>query len=282
MTDRQPSGPLGDTPERSYGDKLTRFNRFAEPEIREVIAGLDLAEGARVLDAGCGVGLIARWFAEQIGPGGSVVGIDLSHEHIAEAERLNAAHDLPLRFMQADLNEQIFGSGTFDLVWVSNTINHIADPVAALRRLAETLVEGGSIVLAQSAFLPEMFFAWDERLEREVALACRRYYREKYDLDERETAGMRRLYGWMLEAELTDVTARTIVIERTPPLRETDREYFQHGVFEGYWAHRVEPYLSPEDWAELQRLTTPGSSGHALDRPDFHHIQTFTVVSGRV
>ncbi|CAN5673613.1 hypothetical protein BH23CHL2_BH23CHL2_35230 [soil metagenome] len=281
MAGRQ-HGLLGDSPERSYGDKLERYERFLEPELRAIIAEFDIESGFRILDAGCGVGLVTRWLAETTGRTGSVVGVDLSHRHIEIAEELNTARDLSIRFMQGDITGQIFGSGTFDLVWTYNTINHLTDPVAALRTLARTLVSGGRVVLVQDLLLPEMIFAWDERLEQAVVQACRAYYRDKYDLNHQEITNQRNIYGWMLDAGFESVTVQTMVAERIQPLSETDIDYFQHSVFEGHWGDNVRPYLEDDDWNALKRLTDPESDDYALNRPDFHALQTTTVVVGTV
>lgn len=282
MTAEPAPGLLGDTPERSYGDKLERFSRFMEPELREIIAGLGIRASDRILDAGCGTGLVARWLAEQTGSSGNVVGVDLSHDHIRLANHLNAGSDLPLRFMQGDITEPLFEACAFDLVWTYNTINHLRDPVAGLRTLAATLAGGGRLALVQDLLLPEMIFAWDVRLEHAVIYACRAYYRDKYGLSHQQTAGHRNIYGWMLEAGFADVTARTIAVERTPPLSAADLHFFQHSIFEGYWGDKLQPYLESEDWRALQHLTDPDSDGYALARPDFHAIQTCTLVTGQM
>jgi SAM-dependent methyltransferase len=271
-------GLLGDTTERMYASKLELFNRFAEPEIRQLIGALDLPPGARVLDAGCGAGLASGWFSEAIGEGGLVVGCDLSAPHVQVA-RQHLRDRVVL--VQGNIAAPSFRAESFDLVWCANTINHLADPVAGVRQLSATLRPGGRIALVQSGFLPDMFFAWDERLERAVTSAVRQFYREKYGLDEREVAGMRGLIGLAQRAGMADVTARTLVIERTAPLDDVDREYLSEAVFRGYWGERLRPYLDERDWAEVQRLTDPASPAYCLDRSDFHHLQTLTMVTGR-
>ena len=281
MADTQP-GLLGDTPERSYGDKLERYERFLEPELRAIITELGIAPGSRIFDAGCGVGLVTRWLAETTGRDGSVVGVDLSHGHIEAAERLNSSRELRLRYMQGDITQPIFGSGAFDLVWTYNTINHLDEPVEALKTLAQTVVNGGRVVLVQDLLLPEMIFAWDERLEQAVVQACRAYYRDKYGLSHQQITNQRNVYGWMLAAGFESVAVRTIVSERVQPLSEVDIDYFQHSVFAGHWGNRVQSYLDDADWLELVRLTDPESATYALKRPDFHALQTTTIVTGTV
>ena len=273
-------GVLGDTSERAYDDKLELLGRFMEPELRAIIADLGLRPGETVLDAGCGIGLTTAWLAEQVAPDGEAIGLDLAEAHVVAAQRLNGGQGLPLRFTQGDIMRLPFDEGSFDLIWSSNTINHLPDPPAAVRELGRLLRPGGRLVLGAGFFLPEMHFAWDERLERAVTDACHRYYREKYKLDERATTSWRAGVGLLRGAGLTAVTARTHVIERTAPLSTADERYFA-GYYANYWAHRVQPYLDADDWAEVQRLCDLASPDFAPRRTDFHFMQTYTVIQGR-
>lgn len=267
--------PLGDAADRSYATKLDRFARFAEPELHRAIDELGIRAGDRVVDAGCGVGLVTRWLGERVGGSGTVIGLDLSMPHLRLAVNAPGAG-----FVQGDLARLCLGDASVDLIWCCNTVNHLARPVDALTRLRATLRPAGTLALAQSAFLPEMYFAWDARLEDAVRQACYAYYREKYGLSAAETAGTRRLVGMMLEAGFASVSTRTYVVERMQPLSGRDRDYFIDAVFNGYWGPKLKPYLTADDWLALESLCDPASSAFCLDRADFHHIQTLTVVQG--
>jgi SAM-dependent methyltransferase len=267
-------GPLGDTAERDYSSKLRLFNAFAEPELRRVIAGFDLKPGMHVLDAGCGTGEALTWLHEPVAPNGTVVGVDLSAAHL-EAAR---GHLRPgVAILQADLLGAPLPVQSFDFIWCVNTIHHLRDPLQGINRLASLLRPGGRIALGQSSLLPDMYFAWDARLERLTNEAVRSYYRERYGLDERDLAAVRGLLGLMRRAPLQRVTIRTVVIERIAPLKPADRDYLQQAIFAQTWGARLRPYLSPADYAELSALCDPGHSQFALRRADFHFLQTFTL-----
>lgn len=275
-------GLLGDTPQRAYTSKLHLFNEFAAPELRALIGGLGLRNGERVLDAGCGVGLATVWLAEQVAPAGLVVGLDLSAAHVRTAQQQARQAMLPIMLLQGDLDSLPLAQRGFDLVWSSNTINHLRDPLTGTRQLAALLRPGGRLVLGQSLFLPEMFFAWDARLEQRVIEADRRYYRARYGLDERSTGAQRRLVGLLRDAGLQAVRTRTIAIERIAPLTPQDERYFTDAIFLQTWGERLRPYLDDDDWAELAQLCDPDSPAFCLRRPDFHHVQTYTLVIGKV
>jgi SAM-dependent methyltransferase len=272
-------GLLGDTVERNYSRKLQLFNNFAQPEIRQAITGLALRPGMRVLDAGCGAGDAIGWFHDEVETEGVVVGMDLAAAHAAAARAKAPADTL---ILQADLNKAPLAPASFDLVWCVNTINHLRDPLAGLLILKRLLRRDGRIALAQSGLLPDMYFAWDSRLERVVNEAVRQYYRERYRVDERELTAIRALVGLLQRAQLGNVQVRTLMIERVAPLQEADELYIREAIFHGTWGARLEPYLSAVDFGQLTRLCSPEHPEFALKRPDFHFLQTFTVATGAV
>jgi SAM-dependent methyltransferase len=273
------SGMLGDAPSRDYSRKLSQFNAFAEPELRRLIATVGLRAGMRVLDAGCGTGEALPWLFDAVKPSGHVVGMDLASAHVDAARCFATAN---IEICQGDfLTEQMPPAG-FDVIWCVNTINHLREPMRGVERLAALLRPQGRIALGQSSLLPDMYFAWDSRLERLVNEAVRRYYRERYSLDERELTAVRALAGMLRGAKLQNIAARSILIERISPLDAAAEQYLVDTIFTHTWGKRLEPYLSHEDYAELVRLCDPRGPDFALRRADFHFLQSFTLVTGQI
>lgn len=272
-------GLLGDTAARDYARKLELFNAFAAPEIRRAIASLALEPGMRVLDAGCGTGEALGWLSAAVQPGGTVVGIDLSTAHATAAHARAPKGSLVI---QGDLQSPPLATASFDAIWSSNTFNHLRDRLACVKAMSGLLRPGVRIALAQSALLPDMFFAWDSRLERLTNEAVRRYYRDRYDLEERDLADVRAIVGLLRTAGLCRVTARTFVIERVTPLRPEDEDYLIEAIFQKTWGTRLKPYLAEDDYEELTRLCDQRHPDFALRRPDFHFLQTFTLAVGEV
>jgi SAM-dependent methyltransferase len=270
---------LGDTRARDYSDKLSKFNAFAEKELRALIEGLDLKSGMHVLDVGCGTGEALNWLLREVSPAGRVVGVDLAEAHVAAA-RLQAAPEIQL--YQANLFDDLFEPASFDLVWCVNTINHLTDPKGGVVHLAALLRDGGRVALGQSSFLPDMYFAWDARLEGAVNDAVRRYYRDRYELDEHDLRAVRALVGILRQADLQNITVRTVMIERVSPLDAASESYLRESVFRGTWGERLRPYLSPADYDELAGLCDFEHPNYALRRPDFHFLQSFTLATGEV
>ncbi len=273
------TGLLGDSPSRNYSRKLGHFNAFAEPELRSLIAGVGLKCGMRILDAGCGSGDALPWLLNEVGPSGSVIGIDLAMAHVEAARRHAGAQ---IEVAPGDLSAPPVAAASIDFIWCVNTINHLQDPLRGIGRLMTLLRPHGRIALGQSSLLPDMYFAWDSRLERVVNEAVRRYYRDRYSLLERDLKSVRALVGILRAADLRNVSARTILIERVSPLDEATGRYLRETIFRDTWGERLRPYLPDEAYAELVRLCDPHHVQFALRRPDFHFLQTFTLVVGGI
>jgi|SRR5580704_4980689 SAM-dependent methyltransferase len=270
---------LGDHKDRDYSAKLSRFNAFAEPEIRLLIRNLELKPGMHILDAGCGTGEALSWLSSEVAPSGRVVGIDLAAAHVAAAR----THASPtIQVYQADLFDASMGPASFDLVWCVNTINHLAEPVDGVNHLAKLLRRGGRLALGQSSLLPDMYFAWDARLERVTNEAVRSYYRDRYHLEEQDLAPVRAIVGILQRANLRNITARTIVIERLAAMDAATESYLRDAIFRDTWGKHLREYLSDEDYAELSRLCDPQHPQFALRRPDFHFLQSFTLAVAEV
>src|SRR5712671_1539120 len=273
------AGLLGDTPLRDYSCKLNLFNSFAKPELRALIANVGLGPGMRILDVGCGTGEALPWLLEEVNPSGSVVGIDLALAHVAAARVYAAAN---IEVIQGDLLTAQLAPASIDFVWCVNTINHFRNPIQGVIKLKTLLRPRGRIAFGQSSLLPDMYFAWDSRLERVTNEAVRRYYRERYSLEERDLASVRAVVGVLRGADLQNVAARTVLIERVSPVDAATERYLLETIMRDTWGERLRPYLSNDDYAELLRLCDPQHPKFALRRPDFHFLQSFTLATGEV
>lgn len=106
-----------------------------------------LSRGATVLDVGCGFGGSARWLAEH--RDAKVLGWTLSRAQArfaAERARARSGAGAWL-IVQADAETWPARAGAFDVVWVIECLEHLADKAAAYRRIAGTLRPGGVLAL---------------------------------------------------------------------------------------------------------------------------------------
>jgi arsenite methyltransferase len=105
-----------------------------------------LLPGERVLDLGSGSGMDVFAAALQVGPSGSVTGVDITPEQLAKSERLR--RDMNVTFCRARIEELPFDDGSFDAVISNGVVNLSAEKRRAFAEAARVLRPGGRLALA--------------------------------------------------------------------------------------------------------------------------------------
>lgn len=109
-------------------------------------AALALQPGQRVLDIGCGCGGTAFELAAAVGPGGHVLGLDISEPMLALAEQRRRALGLAhVRFSAADATTAEFPGAPFDAVYSRFGVMFFAAPVAAFRNIRAAMAPGAAL-----------------------------------------------------------------------------------------------------------------------------------------
>ncbi|HEY7640367.1 MAG TPA: methyltransferase domain-containing protein [Steroidobacteraceae bacterium] len=107
-----------------------------------------LAPGEKVLDLACGTGLVTLAAAASVGPGGSVLGTDLSGQMIEVArERARAQRATNVQFERMDAETLDFPDATFDVVLCSLGLMYLPDPQRAVREWRRVLKPGGRVAI---------------------------------------------------------------------------------------------------------------------------------------
>lgn len=106
-----------------------------------------LPRGAHVLDVGCGTGGAARWLAQELGC--AVLGLSISEKEIASATKKARDAGLAdrLEFRVLDANQLDLSAAHFDVVWVLETSEHLADRPKFFANCARILKPNGSLAL---------------------------------------------------------------------------------------------------------------------------------------
>ena len=103
------------------------------------------APGERVLEVGCGVGAQTVFLAAH-SPEAEFVSIDVSERSIEQARAAVRARGLAnVQFRSADLMALTARDGVYDHAFVCFVLEHLADPLAALRHLAGLVRPGGTV-----------------------------------------------------------------------------------------------------------------------------------------
>jgi 2-polyprenyl-3-methyl-5-hydroxy-6-metoxy-1,4-benzoquinol methylase len=128
---------------QTYAERVREKPHNAYYERPAIRALLPAVAGLRVLDAGCGPGLMSRWLTDQ---GATVTGLDNSPQFIdlARAEAPAAT------FHQANLEAPLtmLADESFDLVVSSLVVHYLADLTAPFAEFARVLRPGGLFIFS--------------------------------------------------------------------------------------------------------------------------------------
>lgn len=132
--------------------QLTQAMRRMEDELGK---RLNLPADAEVLDAGCGMGDVARTMATKYRL--KVTGIDILDFNIEEARKRSASSDLGERtkFQLGDYHKLDFPGEAFDGVYTMETLVHASDPEKVLSEFRRVMRPGGRLVMFEYSHTPE-------------------------------------------------------------------------------------------------------------------------------
>ncbi len=113
-----------------------------------IVRGLGIRPGSRVLDAGCGTGLIIPWLLEAVGREGHVTALDIAERMLAIAREKHGSPNL--EFIHADIADTPFLDGSFDEVVCHNCFPHVADKRGAAEEMFRILKPGGRVTVCHN------------------------------------------------------------------------------------------------------------------------------------
>jgi ubiquinone/menaquinone biosynthesis C-methylase UbiE len=160
-----------------------------------------LRPGMSVLDVGCGPGTITVDLAARVAPG-LVTAVEMTDAALDLARAEARARDQSnIEFAISDVHALNFADDAFDVVHAHQVLQHVADPVQALRELRRVCVPRGIVAVRDADYAGFIWFPQLPTLDR---------WRELYDEAARTNGGEpdagRRLLSWAQHAGFDDIT----------------------------------------------------------------------------
>jgi 2-polyprenyl-3-methyl-5-hydroxy-6-metoxy-1,4-benzoquinol methylase len=136
-------------PASYYGDNNRRFSALLEGLIpffrnRRAVAIERFVPRGRILDVGCGRGILPALMRER--------GWDAHGLEFSETSARHAREGLQLPVFVGDFLESSYSDSSFDTIVLWHVLEHLPDPVSAIRKARQILKPGGLLVVAVPNF----------------------------------------------------------------------------------------------------------------------------------
>ncbi|MGY5124210.1 methyltransferase domain-containing protein [Streptomyces nigrescens] len=160
-------------------DSLVYLDRLAATDLGRSYKGrmldeLDVRPGQTVVDLGCGPGTDLSALAEAVTATGAVIGVD--HDQTAvDAARERTAEQDTVAVTLGDIHDLRLADCTADRARTDRVLQHVADPVLALREIHRVLRSGGRIVMGE----PDWDTLTIDHPESDLSHAYTRYVTDK-------------------------------------------------------------------------------------------------------
>jgi ubiquinone/menaquinone biosynthesis C-methylase UbiE len=192
-----------DTYTHGHAEPVLQSHRWRTAENSAGYLLPSLRPGLELLDVGCGPGTITVDLAARVAPG-RVVGLDVSAEPLTEARAAAERAGVAVSFAVGDVYALEADDDSFDVVHAHQVLQHLNDPVAALREMVRVCRPGGVLAVRDVDYGAFVTFPADAGLDRWLELYHRVARRNGAEPD-----SGRRLLSWAHAAGLRDVTATT-------------------------------------------------------------------------
>lgn len=131
------------TEDAAERERLGMLELFMDPVTIPRLEARGVAEGWNCLEVGAGGGSVARWLAQRVGPGGTVLATDINTRFLRDLDMPN------LEVRQHDIVSDDLEEGRYDLVHCRALLVHLADPEKTLGRMGAAVRPGGWLLVEE-------------------------------------------------------------------------------------------------------------------------------------
>lgn len=161
--------------------------------------------GERLLDAGCGLGEVARQLGTRVGAKGSVTAVDRSAQAISVARTRRDGS--PVTYAVGEITALDFPDGHFDGVRCERVLQHVPDPDAAIKELVRVTRPGGRVCVIDTDWSSSVSEGYEHLDE----------VREGFAPAGHDLAPGRAIRSRMVRAGLREVNALPVTLRFTSP-----------------------------------------------------------------
>ncbi|WP_233267078.1 class I SAM-dependent methyltransferase [Tomitella fengzijianii] len=158
-----------------------------------------LRAGMDLLDAGSGPGTITADLAEAVAPG-TVTAVEATDQAMELTRRTAAERDVNVRCVVTDVHRLDLPDDSFDVVHAHQVLQHVGDPVQALREMRRVCRPGGVVAVRDADYAGFTWFPQIPELDRWLEL-----YRRAAWANGGEPDAGRRLPAWERAAGFAEV-----------------------------------------------------------------------------
>lgn len=130
--------------------------------------------GERILDLGCGTGVVARQAASRLGKGAAITGLDASPAMLAVARAASVREGAAIEWREGRAERLPFSENAFDLVMCQFALMFFDDKAGALCEAHRVLKRGGRLALSvwQGLECHPFYRTLDDVIRRRVGVAA--------------------------------------------------------------------------------------------------------------
>lgn len=159
--------------DETYSDNAAEnYERYFVPAIggpiaRDLVASAALKAGERVLDVGCGTGIVARLAAKALDGAGKVAGLDVNPGMLAVARDV-MPESAGIDWYEANAEAIPLPDDSFDVVLCQMSLQFMPNRVKALREMRRVMTAGGRLVLNVPGPTPRLFEIFADALVKHI------------------------------------------------------------------------------------------------------------------
>jgi SAM-dependent methyltransferase len=225
---------------------LPKHDYWSTPFAESLLQHLNLRPGLRILDIASGHGIPAFYLAEQVGPAGEVLAIDVSAGQVARARAIQGAQLPWLRFECMDMRSLASDLPMFDRVTGNLSVMFFRpNRFETVRGLVQHLNPGGQLVLTFPSYgtFNSLWQVVDQAMVRQGLINERERF-QTY-LNERPSAQEGRTWLEELDLERVEVMEYPLEVETGP-----GPEFLYHPLLRGGFLDDVYECFEDQDLAE--------------------------------